>query len=63
MTDRIALVEAAWRMGVGYTTAHRLVLCGDLPATRRGKRWFVSREAVERLVAERETESQPLPAA
>ena len=61
MTDCISLVDAAVRLKVGYTQIWRLALKGEIPAEKRGPRWFVSRAAVERMAAARDLE--PLQAA
>ena len=49
--DLIRLSDAAWQLNLSHTQAYRLALRGDLPATKRGERWFVDRKAVERMAA------------
>jgi hypothetical protein len=49
--DVIPLSEAARRLRISYYRAHKLLLTGQLePAERRGAYWYVSGEAVARLL-------------
>jgi hypothetical protein len=45
----IGLAEGAQRLGLPYQDAHRLLLTGVLQGVKRGGRWFVTRESVERV--------------
>ena len=45
----IGLAEGAQRLGLPYQDAHRLLLTGVLQGEKRGGRWFVTRESVERV--------------
>jgi excisionase family DNA binding protein len=49
----VTLVEGAFRLGVSYEVALRMVLTRRLKGERRGRRWLVDREDLERLVRER----------
>ena len=60
-TDTITLPEAALKLGVSHGSAYTMMLRGELPGVKAGHRWVVSKEAVERMAAERDPE--PLQAA
>jgi len=49
----ITLIEAAMRLGVSYIAAHRFVLTRLLQGAKRGSRWFVTQESVDRLLHQR----------
>lgn len=49
----IGLAEAAQRLALPYQDAHRLLLTQKLRGEKRGGRWLVHREDVERLERER----------
>jgi len=51
----IPLSDAAVEMAVSWQTAWRMLLSRELPGVKKGARWFVQRDAVERVVRERET--------
>lgn len=51
----ISIGEAAVRARLSYNVILRLVMIGELHGTRRGLRWSVDADDVERLVAERAT--------
>lgn len=48
----VSVEEAARRLGIGYSTAKRMVQNGELPSTKIGARRVVPVAALERLVAE-----------
>ncbi len=48
----IGLAEAAQQLGLPYQDAHRLVLTGRLQGEKRGNRWYVPKQSVEKLLAE-----------
>ena len=61
MTDVITLPQAAHLLGKSHYQTYRLCLRRDLPAEQRAdNRWYVDREAVERMAA---TERDPAPQA
>ena len=47
-TSELGLTEAAHRLGRTYQQTLRLVLLGQLPATRRDGRWVLQSADVER---------------
>ena len=61
MTDTLSLPDAAHRLSLTHGQIYALMLRGKFPAERRGARWYVSREAIEKMAAERDTEPQPQP--
>lgn len=44
--------EAAQMLGLGRSTAYELVLAGDLPAIRMGRRWLISPAVLRDLLGE-----------
>ncbi|HEX5532552.1 MAG TPA: B12-binding domain-containing protein [Actinomycetales bacterium] len=52
-TGEVELTEAARRLGVHYMTTYRYVRTGQLPATRRGGRWWVGADAIRDFRADR----------
>lgn len=50
--DMVDLVTAAMELSVAWHVAHRWVLTHRLTGERRGSRWWVTRESVERLRVE-----------
>jgi excisionase family DNA binding protein len=53
-TGEVELVEAARLLGVHYMTAYRYVRTGQMPATRRGGRWWVTTVAIRDFRAGRD---------
>jgi hypothetical protein len=53
VADAIGLAECAQRLAIPYQDAHRLLLLGRLAGVKRGGRWFVARESLDRLLLER----------
>jgi excisionase family DNA binding protein len=49
----VELTEAARRLGVHYMTAYRYVRTGQLPAARRGGRWWVAASAINDFRSDR----------
>ena len=50
MDDTISLPKAAHLLGLSHTRTYRLCLLHELPAEQRANgRWYVDRQAVERL--------------
>ncbi len=49
----IGLAECAQLLAVPYQDAHRLLLMGRLSGVKRGGRWVVTRESLDRLLRER----------
>lgn len=47
--EMVGLAEAAQRLAVPYQDAHRLLLTGKLEGEKRGSRWWVTNESVERV--------------
>ena len=49
--ETLTVTEAAQVLGIGRQTAYDLVVAGKLPgAFRLGKRWLVSKRALERFL-------------
>ena len=48
----VTLVEAATRLRVGYTKAHRWALTGRLEATKGDNGWRVSEASVKKVAKE-----------
>ena len=48
----IPLPDAAFRLALTWSQAYRLVLNRELPAEKRGARWYVQEEAVARQETE-----------
>ena len=46
----LGLAECAFKLRIPYQDAHRLLLVGELVGEKRGKRWVVSSESLERLL-------------
>ncbi len=63
MTETISLPEAALQLGWSYQETYKSCLRGDLATEKIGKHWAVSRKAVERLKAERNSQTGGEPAA
>lgn len=63
MAGEITLPEAAYRLAQSWSQTWRQVLNRELPAERRGNRWYVDEAAVERLAREREARNLTKPAA
>lgn len=58
MTDTLGLAEAAMQLKIPYQDAHRLLLVGRLSGQKRGGRWFVSRDSLAQLMAERQGQAR-----
>ena len=54
--DTIGLAECAQRLGVPYQEAHRQLLIGRLNGAKRGGRWFITRESLDRYHRERQAQ-------
>lgn len=60
MRDRVLpLPDAAMRLKAPYPVAMRLLLTGRLEGERRGSRWFVTAESVQRELDRRADEDLP----
>ena len=46
-TDQITTVEAAKRLGVSLNWVYMLIRCGELPATKTGKKWLIPVTAID----------------
>lgn len=53
-TRQQELPIVAQRLGLSWHAAYAKVLRGELPATKRGARWMVDGEAVDKLLAMRD---------
>jgi Helix-turn-helix domain len=53
LASEIGLPEAAQRLRIPYQDCHRLVLTGVLRGRKRGNRWLVEVEDLERLAEDR----------
>jgi hypothetical protein len=56
LSASVSLPAAALRLGLTYQETWNAVLRGTLPGEKRGTRWYVDGDAVERLAQERRTE-------
>ena len=54
---QIPLADAAHRLHQDWHTTWGQVLRGEIPAERRGRRWYVDAQAVEEKLRERETQN------
>lgn len=54
----VDLVEAATRLQLSYHAAQRLVMTGHLKGERIYGKWVVDAEDLERLVRERQSQSE-----
>jgi hypothetical protein len=55
--ELLGLAVACQQLGIAYQDGHRLRLTGRLRGDKRGGRWFVNRESIERVAREREREA------
>lgn len=46
----MTLAEAAQVLRVSYFQAHQMMLVGELEGAKRGHRWMVDRDSVERAI-------------
>ena len=56
MTNEERLVytveEAGKLLGIGRSAAYEAARCGELPVIRIGRRWLVSKQALDRMLSE-----------
>jgi len=50
ITATIGLAEAAYQLKIPYQDAHRLLLTGKLEGLKRGGRWYVTVQSIEKLL-------------
>ena len=46
------VVEAGKLLGIGRSAAYEAARTGELPAIRIGRRWLVSKQALDRMLSE-----------
>ena len=48
--DYMTPIEVADELGIALTTVYNLLRSGELPGFKVGKKWFVLREKMERMM-------------
>lgn len=59
----VSVEDAAQILGIGRTTAYKMVRRGEIPALRFGTRVVISREVLDRLLAGEAPPPRPRPSA
>jgi excisionase family DNA binding protein len=58
---KITTTEAAQRLGLAQSSIRRLILSGELPATKHGRDWLIDEDDVQHLAAEPRPKRGPKP--